>query len=93
MLIPTFFTLLRIIPAKEANMSWKPVDERVFRERMAEGQLAAEHKAIWDGFCENCREPIGSDPVWTARHSDPDGETVEIFYCADCISVDSTRTR
>ena len=62
------------------------------RARLEEIKDEERHRAIWNSFCENCREPLSNDTVWIEHHaSEPDGEAEDTHYCPKCIAADYAR--
>lgn len=67
--------------------------ESKMKAKLEDLRLAEQHEAIWNSYCDNCREPLDGREVWIevyARHEEDDDPT-KTYYCAKCISVNHKR--
>lgn len=58
-------------------------------------KLEEEHEAVWNSFCENCRDRLDGLEVWinlTSRDHDDD-DPIKTYYCGKCVKIDSSRRR
>ena len=79
-------------PAETPEPHWRPVDPELMRQRLNEIRQEEEHRAIWDSFCENCRERLEANPVWVRELGhEPTGEIEKTFYCSRCVQIDASR--
>jgi len=65
---------------------------REFWARMEEIELEVQHRAKWNSYCENCREPLEGGEVWIKRSggSTDDGPE-QTYYCPECVLVNAAR--
>ena len=72
------------------KLNMKAIEEEAARIRLEE-----EQRAVWDSFCENCREPLDKLEHWAhaiAAHEDDD-DPRRTYYCAKCITIDAARKK